>query len=175
MITHTLTNAAGKPPSRGGTTGVCRVALLAVVALLVVISYYPFVWDPPRIVSNEVTRNADGSLQFGEMNNARTSGAPAWVKEVRRSGVVQIRLGFDPDSVRENASIMMLASNFFATDFAIVQDHADLLVYLRRPGSDANGDPPFAVDAHLQAQRWNDVDVMLQHDDIRIAVGGQLG
>ena len=57
---------------------------------------------------------------------------------------------------------MMLASNFFVTDFAIVQDHSDLLVYLRRPGSDANGGPPFAVDGHLQSQRWNSVDVMLQ-------------
>ena len=68
--------------------------------------------------------------------------------------------------------MMMLASSFFNTDFAIVQDHSDLLVYLRRPGSDANGDPPFAVDGVLRSQRWNSVDVMLQHDDIRIAVDG---
>ena len=161
-----------KPLERGGITGVCRVALLAVILLLIVISYYPFAWDPPRTVSNEVTRNADGSLQFGEMNNARTPGTPAWLKEVRTSGDVQIRLEFDPDSLQENASIMMLASNLFTTDFAVVQDHSDLLVYLRRPGSDANGDLPFVVDGLLRSQRWNSVDLVLQHDDIRIAVDG---
>ena len=170
--TQTLSNAVVKPPARGGITGVCRVALLAVILLLIVISYYPFAWDPPRTVRNEVTRNADGSLQFGEMNNARTPGTPVWFEDVRTSGIVQIRLEFDPDSSHENASIMMLASNFFVTDFAIVQDHADLLVYLRRPGSDANGDPPFVVDGLLRSQRWNSVDVVLQHDDIRIAVDG---
>ena len=40
---------------------------------------------------------------------------------------------------------MMLASDFWTTDFAIGQDRSDLLVWLRRPGADANGDPPFAV------------------------------
>ena len=170
--TQTLSNTVVKPPARGGITSVCRVALLAMILLLIVISYYPFAWDPPRTVRNEVTRNADGSLQFGEMNNARTPGTPAWFEDVRTSGVVQIRLEFDPDSSHENASIMMLASSFFVTDFAIVQDHSDLLVYLRRPGSDVNGDPPFAVDGFLQSRQWNSVDVVLQHDDIRILVDG---
>ena len=172
ITTETLTNTVAKPAGRGSITGVCRSALLAVVLLLIVISYYPFAWDPPQAVRNEVTRNADGSLQFGEMNNARTPGTPAWFEDVRTSGVVQIRLEFEPQSLQENAPIMMLAGNFWTTDFAIVQDHTALLVYLRRPGSDANGDPPFAVDRLLQPQRWNSVDVILQHDDIRIAVDG---
>ena len=170
--TQTLTNAGVKPAARGGMTGACRVLLLAAILLLIVISYYPFAWDPPRTVRNEVVRNSDGSLRFGEMNNARTPGTPAWFEEVRTSGVLQIRLEFDPDSLRENASIMMLASNFFTTDFAIVQDHSDLLLYLRRPGLDANGDPPFAVDGLLRSQQWNRVDIVLQHHDIRIAVDG---
>ena len=170
--TQTLTNAGVKPAARGVTAGVCRVALLAMILLLVVISYYPFAWDPPRTVRNEVTRNADGSLQLGEMNNARTTGTPAWLGDARRSGLVQIRLEFEPESLQVNAPIMMLASNFWTTDFAIVQDHSDLLVYLRRPGSDANGNPPFVVDGLLQSQRWNSVDVILQHDDLRMAVDG---
>lgn len=88
------------------------------------------------------------------------------------SGFLQIRLEFEPESLQEKASIMMLASNFWTTDFDIGQDHSDLLVYVRRPGSDANGGPPFAVDGLLQSQRWNSVDVIMQHDDLRIAVDG---
>jgi hypothetical protein len=167
-----VTSAVANPPERRGPTNRCRLALLTVILLLIVISYYPFAWDPPRTVRNEVTRNADGSLQFGAMNNARTSGTPAWFEDARRSGAVQIQLEFDPESLQENASVMMLASTFFVTDFAIVQDHSDLLVYLRRPESDANGEPPFAVNGLLRAHRWNSVDVMLQHADIRIAVDG---
>ena len=150
----------------------CRLALLGLTLLLILISYYPFTWDPPRTVHNDVTRSADGSLQFGEMNNARTSGTPAWVQSVRRSNTAQIRLEFDPRSLQENASVMMLASNFWTTDFAIEQDHSDLLVWMRRPGSDANGDPAFSIDGVIQPRRWNNVKMTLQPDVLRIAVDG---
>ena len=151
----------------------CRVALVGVVLVLVVISYYPFGWDPPRTVRNEVTRNSQGFLQFGEMNNARTIGTPAWLQDVRASGIVQIRLEFEPRSLQESASIMMLASNFWVTDFAIEQDHSDLLVWLRRPGSDTNGDPPFTVKGVLRTRQWNSAEVRLQRDDMRIVVNGR--
>jgi len=143
-----------------------------VVLLLIAGAYFPFAWDPPRTVRNDVTRSADGTLRFGEMNNARTSGAPAWLPLVRRSGSIQIHLEFDPRSLGQRASIMMLASDFWNTDFAIGQDHSDLLVWLRRPGSDANGDPPFVVHRIIRAQRWNSVYVMLQRDEIHIYADG---
>ena len=143
------------------------------VLLLIVIAYFPFAWSPPRTVRNEVTRSADGSLQFGEMNYARTPGTPAWLQLARTSGIIQIQLEADPQSLQQQAPIMMLASDFWHTDFAIEQDHADLLVWLRRPGSDANGDPPFVLGGVLQAQRWNSVNVILQRGDLRIDVGGR--
>lgn len=148
----------------------CRVALLGTVLALVVIAYFPFSWSPPRVVHNEVTRTAGGALRFGQMNNARTSGTPAWLPQVRASGLIQIQLEADPQSSRENASIMMLASDFWNTDFAIGQDRADLLVWLRRPGSDANGDPPFTVSGVIRPQRWNSVDVLLQPNQISVRV-----
>ena len=55
---------------------------------------------------------------------------------------MQIQLKANPQSLQQNSSIMMLASDYFHTDFAIGQDQ---LVWLRRPGSDANGDPPFTI------------------------------
>ena len=152
----------------------CRVALLAVVLLLIVSAYFPFAWDPPRTVHNDVTRSTNGTLRFGEMNNTRTSGVPAWLPAVRRFGSIQIHLEFDPKSLQQEASIMMLASDFWHTDFAIVEDHSDLLVWVRRPGSDANGSPPFAVDRVLRGQRWNNVDVILRRDEFRIYVGGRI-
>jgi hypothetical protein len=149
------------------------VALLGFLLLLAVSAYFPFGWDPPRTVRNEVTRSADGSLRFGNMNAARTPGTPSWLQEVRSSGTLQIRLVADPGPAEsQSASIMMLASDFWHTDFAIGQDHSDLEVWLRRPGSDANGDPAFVIGGVFRPQRWTSVQVTLRGTAFRIDVDG---
>jgi hypothetical protein len=155
------------------TKAVCRLALAGMVLVLIVIAYFPFVWDPPRTVANQVTRNADGSLRFGGMNHALTPGTPAWLDDARTSGVIQIQLQADPQSLQQTAAVMMLASDSWDTDFAIVQDHSDLRVWLRRPESNANGDPPFTIGGVFQPQQWTSVNVMLQHGDLRIDVDGR--
>jgi hypothetical protein len=157
----------------GGTRAVRRVALLGMVLVLIVIAYFPFAWSPPRTVHNQVVRNTDGSLRFGEMNSARTPGTPAWLQEARTSGTIQIRLQARPQSLQQRAAIMMLASDAWHTDFAIGQDHSDLYVWVCRPGSDINGGPPFVIPGVLRPQRWNSVKVMLQRGDFRIDVGGR--
>ena len=162
----------GSPPVLGGTVA-ARVLLAGIVVLLAVVSYYPFRWDPPRIVRNQVVRTAGGSLRFGEMNAARTPGTPAWLGQARTSGSVQIRLAVNPRSSQQKASMMMLASNYWDTDFAIGQDHSDLMVWLRRPGSDLNGDPPFVIRGVLQPRRWTSVNLILLGGDLRIDVGGR--
>jgi VanZ family protein len=157
-----------------GFAVVSLAALLGLVLLLAVIAYFPFDWDPPRTVSNEVTRSADGSLRFGDMNAARTPGTPAWLQELRSSGIVHIRLVAEPRSPEKHSpsSIMMLASDYWHTDFAIAQDHGDLVVWLRRPGSTDAGEPPFVVGGVFRPHRRTSVDVILRRADIRIAVDG---
>ena len=152
------------------TTAVSRVALLGIVLVLIVVAYFPFALSPPR---NQVTRSAEGSLRFGQLNYARTSGTPAWLNDVRTSGRIQIQLEASPQSLRQDASMMMLASDDWDTDFAIGQDHSDLMVWLRRLGSDANGDPPFVIRGVFQPQRWTSVDLILVPGDLRIDVGGK--
>jgi hypothetical protein len=67
---------------------------------------------------------------------------------------------------------MMLASNFWDTDFAVGQDHSTLLVWLRRPGSDENGDPPFVLEGVLKPGQWTRVGVALDRHNVRIEVDG---
>ena len=67
---------------------------------------------------------------------------------------------------------MMLARDYWHTDFAIGQNHSELLGWLRRPGSDQNGNPAFAVHGALRSQQWNRVEVMLRDDGIQIDVNG---
>ena len=155
------------------TAALCRVALLAMVLVLAVIAYYPFAWSPPRIVRNEVTRNADGSLRFGAMNYARTPGTPAWLHEVRAAGTIQIQLQVYPQSLQQDAPLMILASDYWHGDFSIAQVYSGLGVWLRRPGSDAKGDPGFVIDRVFQPRRWSSVNLILRHGDLRIDVDGR--
>jgi hypothetical protein len=154
-------------------TTVCRLALLGLILVLVVLSYYPFTWDPPRTVRNQVTRTAAGSLRFGEMNDARSPGTPAWLPAVAASGTIEIQIEANPRSARENASIMMLASDSWHTDFAVGQDDSDLAIWLRRPGSDINGDPAFVIPGALQPDRWTSVSVIVRRGDLRVDVAGR--
>ena len=142
------------PRPQADIVAVCRIALVGMILLLIVIGYYPFAWDPPRVVRNDVSRTADGSLQFGETNYARSPGTPAWLPDVRTSGIIQVQVEFNPQSPQQNspASVMMLASDSLHTDFAIVQDHSELVVWLRRPGSDVGGGPPYVVKGVLRPQ-----------------------
>jgi hypothetical protein len=151
----------------------CRLALVALVLVLVALAYYPFTWNPPRTVRNQVTRSAADVLRFGEMNNARSPGTPAWLPDVAASGTIEIQLEADPRSAGQDASIMMLASDSWDTDFAIGQDGSDLALWLRRPGSNINGDPAFVVPGVLQPHQWNSVSVIVRRGDLRIDVAGR--
>lgn len=159
--------------TRGLTVATYRAALAAVILVLIVGAYYPFAWDPPRTVHNQATRVPGGALRFGEMNDARTPGTPAWLAEARNSGSIQIRLDVEPGSAQQRAPMMMLASDSWHADFAILQARSRLAVWLLRPGSDAGGGPPFGVRGVLNAHQWTRVDVILNGDVIRIIVDGR--
>jgi hypothetical protein len=162
------------PRARGRTVSAawCRAALTAVIAVLIVGAYYPFNWDPPRTVHNQVTRIA-GGLRFGTVNEARTAGTPGWLPAASRSGAISIKLEADPRTARQHAPMMMLASDFWHADFAIAQERSDLYVWLRRPGSAANGAPPFVVGAAIRAGQWISADVMVRDRSITISVDGR--
>ena len=174
MTAHLRSAMTTRPRARHSTSSACLVALLGVLLALMCVAYFPFDWDPPRVVSNDVTRIADGSLRFGDMNRARTTGTPDWLADARESGFVEIELEVEPGSSQEHspASIMMLAQDVWNTDFAIGQNHSELLVWWRRPGSDTNGGPPLAVGGALRPGHWNRVHVMLVGDQLRIDVNG---
>jgi hypothetical protein len=165
-----MAKASPAPRARGGALQV--VALAGVVLALVLAAYFPFRWDPPRVVRNGVTRTGE-TLHFGGMNLARTNGTPGWLSVARRSGEVRIDLDVRPQSSRPLATpIMMLARDYWHTDFAVGQLRSTLLVWLRRPGSDANGNPPLAVGGALRPRHWNRVELVLRGDRARIDVGG---
>lgn len=163
------------PKARGLAVNVaaCRILLAAVIGVLVVGAYYPFSWSPPRTVHNQVTRTTDGALRFGTMNRARTPGTPGWLATARRTGAVEIRLEAEPGSGRQHAPMMMLSSDTWHVDFAIVQARSRLAVWLLRPGTGTNGRPAFAFPRVLHPHQWFSVDVLLNGGRIRIDLDGR--
>jgi VanZ family protein len=149
-------------------------ALLGLVALLAVTAYYPFDWDPPRLVRNQVTRIAGGTLRFGTPSTAATAGPPPWLDEVRATG----RLEVDLEAIsrvpadRGPVAIMMLADGYWHTDLAIGQDQELLLVWLRRPGSRGNGAPPLVLPGVFRPHRWVSVRLRLAGTTVDVEVDG---
>jgi hypothetical protein len=169
--TRHATNGSDQAPAAARLARGPAVMLLGLVALLAVTAYYPFDWDPPRTVRNEVTRTADGALRFGEQNAASTPGTPAWLDAARASERLEVDVQVRPVAEDHGpASIMMLAADYWHTDFAIGQDHADLMVWLRRAGSNTNGDPAFVVPGVLHPHRWTTIKLGVDGEGLHIDV-----
>jgi hypothetical protein len=149
--------------------------LLGLVAVLAVAAYYPFDWDPPRTVRNQVTRTADGTLRFGGMNAASTKRTPSWLEDARATGRLEADLEVSTWLPAERAGpvgIMMLADSYWHTDLVIGQDQDELLVWLRRPGTRSNGAPPFVVPEVFFPHRWAKVRMRIDGGNLRVDVGG---
>jgi len=159
--------------ARAARPGTWRLVLAGLVLALIVIAYFPFSWSPPRTVPNQVTRNASGALVFGEMNRADTPGPPDWLADVRATGQIQVQLLAEPQSAQGNASIIMLASNYWQGDFGVGQVNAELLVWLRRPGSDQDGNPAFSVPGVFRPGQWSMITVSVAGGTLRISVDGR--
>jgi hypothetical protein len=153
------------------------VGLALTVAVLVLFAYFPFGWDPPHNVRNDVTRTSEGHLRFGKRNVARSSGAPEWLARARTAGRLTIDLEARPQFPQHNtsASIMMLARDYWHTSFAIGQDDTNLVLWLRRPGSNDNGDPPFAVPEVFRPNHWARVHVEIAGMRLTVIVDGKVG
>lgn len=154
-----------------------RLSWLVLVAMLVLAvfeAYWPFHWDPPGTVTNQVRRTADGVLTFGDRNAARTPGTPPWVATVRHTGRVEIELVARPARPQRHRDlpIMMLAANSWKADFVLGQEDEDLLLWLRRTDTNSRGDPAYVIDDALVRSRWTDVRVTVRDDRLRVAVDG---
>jgi hypothetical protein len=155
--------------------GVRVLALVGLIGMLFVVAYYPFTWDPPRVVRNTVTRDADGSLRFGTMNRARTSGNPGWLGAARRDGWAQIHLVVLPDFPRteSESSIMLLARDYWRLDFRISEADSRMSLQLRRTGSNVEGEPPIVVDGAFRPGHWTTIDLLLRGDRVTVRVDGE--
>jgi VanZ family protein len=149
-------------------------ALAGVVVLLVLTAYYPFDWDPPRMVRNHVTRTADGTLRFGAPGTAATAGTPPWLEDARATGQLEADLEVSSwvDARGGPVAIMMLADGYWDADFVVGQDRDMLLVWLRRTSTGGNGAPPLVVPGAFRPHRWVAVRLRIAPGEVRVEVDG---
>jgi VanZ family protein len=146
------------------------------IAIMTILAYFPFDWNPPHTISNDVTRTAQGDLRFGEHNAARSSGTPEWLIAAQSAERLTIDLEARPQSTQHQppTSIMMLASDFWHTSFAIGQDGTGLVLWMRRTGSSDNGDPPFTVPDVFRPNHWTIVQIGVVGARLTVVVDGRV-
>ena len=151
-------------------------ALALTIAILTILAYFPFDWNPPRTISNDVTRTAQGDLRFDEHNAARSSGPQELLNAAQSSERLTIDLEARPQFTQHQppTSIMMLASDFWHTSFAIGQDETDLVLWMRRAGSNDNGDPPFTVADVFRPNHWTSVRIGIVGVRLTVMVDGKV-
>jgi hypothetical protein len=69
---------------------------------------------------------------------------------------------------------MMLARDYWHTAFAIEQDDTNLVLWLKRPGSTDNGDPPFTVADVFRPNHWSRVGVQIAGMRLAVMVDGRV-
>lgn len=133
------------------------------------------------MVGNDVVRTSAGALAFGvhggEHNYARGNGTPAWVADVRAGQRLRVDLRVRPEFPQDydDVAFFQLARDFWHTDLEFGQAGSDMLVWLRRPGSDVNGYPTFYLQDAFAPGRWTSVRFVLAGGRLRIAVNGTVG
>jgi VanZ family protein len=141
--------------------------MLAVLGYLLV-SLWPFTWDPPERVANGARIEGEAGLQFPSPGLARTGDPPEWLASAGRTGRLEIMLRVRPLLTRQSgpARILSISGDGFERNLLIGQRGDDLVARLRTPPAGASGS---ARDAE-RAVRVRDVFVAGDWLDIFLAI-----
>lgn len=153
-----------------------RMLLIAALAVSIAAALVPFRLDLPRHVSNGLDRPPAGPWRLREHSIARSFNGPPWVREATRSETLDVNVKVRSARARQSgpARILTNSAGFHARNLTVAQDGSDLVVRLRRPGSDANGEPAFVVPDVFRTGRWRDITVAIRPRRVQIHVDGTL-
>lgn len=151
-----------------------RTLLVAAILVNIGVALVPFRLDLPRVVSNRLARQQDGSLLFRPPSLALTSGGPQWIDEAVAAQNLTVQLTVIPSIAvqRGPARILTISQDFTLRNLMVGQEGADLIVRLRRPRSDPNGMPAYVVPDVLQSGRLRDIVVSIRPQRLLVEVDG---
>jgi hypothetical protein len=176
----TLLRWAGRGWAIGQLPVVRRTAGLLAVLGYVLVSLWPFTWDPPERVANGARIAAQGGLEFTTPGLALTPDPPPWLQAAQRDGHLEITLRVRPQLTRQSgpARILSVSGSGFDRNLLIGQQGDDLVVHLRTSDPGA-GDGAREAERRVRARdifaagRWLDLALTVRPRELALRVGEQ--
>ena len=163
---------ADRPPNRRAAGGL----LVAWILFQVVVAWYPFELDPPRLVDNAVSSAADGSLRIAGDHVRAVGVLPGPAPDSWEPARFHVDLLVQPATAAQSgpARILAVSEDTIRHNLMVGQDGADLVVRVRRPGSDPLGRPAFTVPDVFAGADPVAVQVTVGEPEITVLVDGEL-
>ncbi|RKT44998.1 VanZ family protein [Thiocapsa rosea] len=149
-------------------------ALILILLLLVywAVGLYPFTFAPPKHVVNQAERMPDGTVSFRGVGIARTPGAPDWLNGIQNANALEVLVVARTDDTDQQgpARIFTVSDGTSHRNLTLGQEGADLILRVRRPGSDENGTPAFRVADLFHNAAWHEIRVRVARDRLELVV-----
>ena len=154
---------------RDATVGSRRwtVLFVVVLALLVVEAWAPFRPELPVLARSAPAWLGRGTVAFDGSAALESGGAMAWVGEAARSSELRVALEARSAGAAQGgpARLFEVAADHYQANLVVGQSGPDLVVRLRRPGSDASGKPALRAPGLLADAGWHRIEVAV-HDGV---------
>jgi hypothetical protein len=145
-----------------------------------VIGAYPLVGFYPYEVRTPLEDNgaewlADGTLRFGAPGIARTVSAPEWLDDSRRSHRLEVALRVRPFDLSQTgpARIFTVSQDLWHRNLTLGQEGDHLVLRLRTPDTDADGQPERYIPRVFTDKRWVELTLTILPGHIRVEVDGR--
>ena len=146
--------------------------LVGLLAFHTLVAWVPFEPDPPRRVDNAASLREGTLTVDGRRAVARSpEGQPGVGPDNGRAEVVLTVTPAREDQ-RGPARIASIAASDRRANLMIGQERADLIVRVRRPGTNAQGRPALVVEDAFEAGRPTDIRVRATAEGVRVDVDG---
>ncbi len=156
-------------PTRG------RIKILILIPFLLgywAVGLYPFTFEPPKHVVNQAERTTDGGLSFPGVGIAKTPGAPDWLSGLQDTSLFEVRLVARTDDADQQgpARLFTISDGVSDRNLTLGQEGDDLVIRVRRRGSDANGTPALQVVGLFRDADWHEIRVRLGPERLTVTV-----
>lgn len=159
------------------------LAVALMLAVILIVSLWPMTdWRLPERIANGAKTVASGGLRFEMPGIAYSPAPPAWADSLRSNPeqTLSITLKLRAFRARQKgpARILTISRNPLRRNLTVAQDRQDLILQMRAPRSDLNGEVdqrPIARIRHLfVSDDWHDIKLTISPGRIWLEVAGQI-
>lgn len=158
-----------------------RAILASVLMILIVASWYPFRLDPPRVHANGLVTEEPDVWRFASPGMAVSATPPWWLAAALEHERLVLDFRVRPDRTDQTgpARIVSVAAAASASqdtrshNLVVGQDDGDLVVRVRRPGSNKRGQPEIRVERVFESADWRHITLRLEPSAIIVEVDGE--